>query len=430
MTVTISANGLSISHAGSNGISTATIPDVCKTPTPAGPVPMPYPNISMSSSLSDGTKTVVADGGNMIAIKESKYATSSGDEPGTAGGVTSSTFKKESPWITYSFDVKFDGSNVCRLPDKKFQNQKNTVDLGGNVQAPVVGADQPADDKKPCDASVTIGRIIRGNPYVPRDAPDAGMPDSVPPGKSYEVEVKVDPSLDSCPGQFIQLSIINGGPENGTAAVSPGRITATTNVRVTGGRQTLPGHAAQLKIQAKLDGKTVKAESAGFMVCAHPVNFSDTYAGDVDEPRRVGVRVRDAWESDSGSVTNLDKAEISEVVEYDAPTSPPYAGMGAVNNSGYLGADQFSIDTHTIGRPAAGPAASWERRQVSIFKCHRCGTTDKVQPNSGLKITHYVFDDAGQWKHHVKKVGAAVSAGGYSSGAATANVTSPDHLLP
>ena len=80
----------------SNGISTATLPDVCNTPTPGGPVPMPYPNVSMSNALADGT-TVTADGGNMIAISGSKYRTSTGDEAGTAGGVTSGTFKQSRP---------------------------------------------------------------------------------------------------------------------------------------------------------------------------------------------------------------------------------------------------------------------------------------------------------------------------------------------
>src|SRR4051794_29865097 len=100
-------NSLGVTHKGSIGISMATIPDVCKTPSPAGPVPIPYPNIADHSTLDKGTKTVTIKG-NMVAIKGSEYSMSSGDEPGTAGGVTSSTFKKETEWITYSFDVKMD----------------------------------------------------------------------------------------------------------------------------------------------------------------------------------------------------------------------------------------------------------------------------------------------------------------------------------
>src|SRR5262245_10483742 len=133
MSLTIKVNGVmnSLVHKGSDHFSMATIPDVCKTPSPGGPVPLPYPNVSLSNSLAKGTTTVKADGGNMIAIKGSEFSMSQGDEPGTAGGVKSSTFKKESTWIIYSFDVKMEGKNACRLTDKKFQNHENTVDMMG-----------------------------------------------------------------------------------------------------------------------------------------------------------------------------------------------------------------------------------------------------------------------------------------------------------
>ncbi|MFT7774180.1 PAAR-like domain-containing protein [Roseateles sp.] len=137
MSVTVKVNGTanSLVHKGSNGISTATIPDVCKTPSPGGPVPIPYPNISQSATLDKGTTTVKADGGMMIAIKGSEFSLSNGDNAGVAGGVKSSTFMKESTWILYSFDVKMDGSNACRLTDKKFQNHENTADMAGEIQA-------------------------------------------------------------------------------------------------------------------------------------------------------------------------------------------------------------------------------------------------------------------------------------------------------
>jgi uncharacterized Zn-binding protein involved in type VI secretion len=130
---TVKVNGTlnALVHKGGSWMSIATVPDVCKTPSPGGPVPLPYPNISQSSTLSDGTTTVKVDGGNMAAIKGSKFAMSSGDEPGTVGGVKSNTFKQASTWLLYSFDVKLDGSNACRFSDKKFQNNENTVDAGG-----------------------------------------------------------------------------------------------------------------------------------------------------------------------------------------------------------------------------------------------------------------------------------------------------------
>jgi uncharacterized Zn-binding protein involved in type VI secretion len=138
MPVTVKVNGAvnSLAHKGSNGVSMATIPDVCKTPSPGGSVPMPYPNISQSATLANGTTTVKADG-MMIAIKGSEFSLSNGDNAGVAGGVKSSTFMKESTWLLYSFDVKMDGKNACRLTDKKLQNHENTADLGGFIQSPV-----------------------------------------------------------------------------------------------------------------------------------------------------------------------------------------------------------------------------------------------------------------------------------------------------
>lgn len=148
MPVTVKVNGVcnSLVHKGSNHVSVATIPDVCKTPSPGGPVPVPYPNISQSITLAKGTTTVKADHGMMIAVKGSEFSLSNGDEAGVAGGVKSSTFIKESTWILYSFDVKMNGNGACRLTDKKFQNHENTVDLGGATGVPVAptdGGDNP-----------------------------------------------------------------------------------------------------------------------------------------------------------------------------------------------------------------------------------------------------------------------------------------------
>lgn len=37
-------------------------PDVCKTPSPAGPIPIPYPNIAGTHDLSKGSKKVKISG--------------------------------------------------------------------------------------------------------------------------------------------------------------------------------------------------------------------------------------------------------------------------------------------------------------------------------------------------------------------------------
>ncbi len=142
MPVTIKVNGVtnSLVHKMSNGISSATIPDVCKTPSPGGPVPIPYPNISQSITLASGTTTVKADK-MMAAVKGSKFSLSNGDQAGTVGGVKSNVFMKESTWILYSFDVKMNGKNACRLSDKMFHNNENAANLQGETQGPAGGGE-------------------------------------------------------------------------------------------------------------------------------------------------------------------------------------------------------------------------------------------------------------------------------------------------
>lgn len=101
-------------------------PDVCKTPSPGGPVPIPYPNVGMASNTTGGPTTVKTDG-QMPMVKGATYMMTSGDEAGTVGGVISNTFKGEAEFMMYSFDVKFEGKNVCRLGDPLFHNKKNIM---------------------------------------------------------------------------------------------------------------------------------------------------------------------------------------------------------------------------------------------------------------------------------------------------------------
>lgn len=120
------ANGRGIAHKGSGGMSMV-FPDVCKTPTPGGPVPIPYPNTGKASDTSAGPKKVKTDG-QMPMVKGAKYRMSMGDEAGTAGGgVMSSKFKGACEFMLYSFDVKFEGKNVCRMGDALFHNEKNIM---------------------------------------------------------------------------------------------------------------------------------------------------------------------------------------------------------------------------------------------------------------------------------------------------------------
>lgn len=136
MGVTVGVNSMSVVHASSSGIASA-FPDTCKTPSPGGPVPIPYPNIAQSSDTASGTKKVKCDG-ESVCVSDSNFSTSSGDEAGTAGGgVVSNKTKGKAEFVNYSFDVKFEGKGVARAMDMMLNNDKNTPPFPV-MQGPVI----------------------------------------------------------------------------------------------------------------------------------------------------------------------------------------------------------------------------------------------------------------------------------------------------
>lgn len=146
MGVTVGVNMMSVVHKDSGGISPS-FPDVCKTPSPAGPIPIPYPNIAKSSDTGKGTKKVKCDG-NPVCVKDSNFSTSVGDEAGTAGGgVASNKTKGKAEFVNFSFDVKFEGKNVARAFDLMLHNDKNTPPFPV-IQGPVVVILPPGQSPK------------------------------------------------------------------------------------------------------------------------------------------------------------------------------------------------------------------------------------------------------------------------------------------
>ena len=146
MAVTVAVNNMSVVHKDSGGVTIA-FPDVCKTPSPAGPIPIPYPNIAKSSDTSQGSKTVTCDG-NPICLKDSNFSVSTGDEGGTAGGgVASNKIKGKAEFVNFSFDVKVEGKNVARFLDLMLHNDKNTPPFPV-LQPPVIVV--PKEDKPVC----------------------------------------------------------------------------------------------------------------------------------------------------------------------------------------------------------------------------------------------------------------------------------------
>lgn len=141
------ANTRSVVHKGDSLTNVGAVPDVCKTPTPGGPIPIPYINVAFNRNLTKGTKKVRI-AGNSIAISKSKLSTSTGDEPGTLGGIVSGKFKGKMAWGTSSMNVKAEGKGVVRFMDITMHNG-NTYNTAwteiGNI---AVTFDAYGDDTK------------------------------------------------------------------------------------------------------------------------------------------------------------------------------------------------------------------------------------------------------------------------------------------
>ena len=147
MAVNTGVNKMSVVTKDSGGVTVA-FPDVCKTPSPGGPIPIPYPNVAKSSDTAKGSRKVTVEG-NPVCLKDSHFSTSTGDEAGTAGGgVSSSKSQGKAEFVNYSFDVQIEGKNVARAMDLMLHNGKNTLPTPV-MQPPVMARGGASHDE--CD---------------------------------------------------------------------------------------------------------------------------------------------------------------------------------------------------------------------------------------------------------------------------------------
>lgn len=110
-------------------------PDVCKTPSPGGPVPIPYPNIAMPTQADGGTcagKVKIL--GKKTIVKGTEITMSSGDEAGTVGGVISNKFKGPAQYKKGSSKVKAQGKAVCHLTSITGQNGGSNANVPPGTQ--------------------------------------------------------------------------------------------------------------------------------------------------------------------------------------------------------------------------------------------------------------------------------------------------------
>ncbi|QRF58427.1 DUF4150 domain-containing protein [Variovorax sp. UC122_21] len=99
-------------------------PDVCLTPTPAGPVPIPYPNIAMGPMAIPNCPTIL-----FMCMPAHNLATTipmtNGDNVGVNMGVASGTVMGPSRHVTGAFTVLLNGMPASRLTSVSLQNSTN-----------------------------------------------------------------------------------------------------------------------------------------------------------------------------------------------------------------------------------------------------------------------------------------------------------------
>ena len=114
----------------SGGTCMSTPPDVCKTPSPSGTVPVPYVNIFQCSMVTPNTacSKVFIDGSPALNLKSATML-SNGDEPGTAGGVSSGKFIGKGEFTKGSQKVTLEGKAAVSQGASTKHNQGNTTGM-------------------------------------------------------------------------------------------------------------------------------------------------------------------------------------------------------------------------------------------------------------------------------------------------------------
>ena len=101
--------------------------DTCKVPAPPGsPIPVPFPNIGMTSCANPVTKKIMICGQPALTLA-SKISTTQGDEAGVAGGIVSGKIMGPAQFVMGSQTVQFEGNAALFMGNSTKQNQGNAV---------------------------------------------------------------------------------------------------------------------------------------------------------------------------------------------------------------------------------------------------------------------------------------------------------------
>lgn len=99
-------------------------PDVCRTPTPAGPVPIPYPNIALGPMGVPAAYHILFMGTPAHNLRTTVVLTN-GDNAGVGLGVVSGSVMGPSRHITGAFTTLVGGAPATRLTSMSLQNRTN-----------------------------------------------------------------------------------------------------------------------------------------------------------------------------------------------------------------------------------------------------------------------------------------------------------------
>ncbi|PXX58252.1 protein of unknown function [Pseudomonas sp. LAMO17WK12:I10] len=151
------AGGMAIAGKSGTNKSIARFPDVCMSPPapPAGPIPVPYPDTSLSGDLKKGTRTIKLGGQPAALAQQSYYQPSAlGDEAATRAwgmNVLTHQITGKTYFQSWCLDVIFEGKNVCRHLDLTTSNHASA---GSTTVTAPTGEDQTKalikDGKCPC----------------------------------------------------------------------------------------------------------------------------------------------------------------------------------------------------------------------------------------------------------------------------------------
>lgn len=289
------------------------------------------------------------------------------------------------------------------------------------VEAPPFG--MPLQYTPPWTPPMAAGPAVALPPRIRAASSPAGMPDRIPPRVDTPAVVQITGL--TIPMRDITLSIEGSGAANGSATINGAAtadLGASATVQLRGVTQTAVGSAGQLRLVAD-HGGTRLAASAGFSVSAIPQNWSVNLNALVTGPER-GIDVDNHWESDSGSVADLDQAQRSEQVQYGVGTGC-FAGIRG-QNSGYRAANNPPlVDHHAAGVGLLTGIGTLTAQQTFIFKDDRTGATDIPAKRSGFSLHREVVAvPAGGFEITTTKSGAGGTANGFTSAAGAGNATS------